>query len=455
MSTTTRQSKVCTIIASLAEQASYSEACRQLDPIVNDAVEEHNGCATDNDGVTPLMVSCDKANASCLQYMANKLKENPSHVTLFGDPLAKSSSKLGENSAIHFAAMNGFSNAIHLLEDINNALIATTRDPPRKVFSATNKHGDTCIMMACAGGHLAFLKGLFQMECADVSAYCTLQNHSGDSALSLACGHGHADIVAFLLSATDGPKLTVQYSDIEACKQKLASADKALSMIQANACTRKTYETKRNNVRRCLVQMQVLSAQAAQSAMEQLIAQEDSASTQSETVAKTNNPRKSKTVISNTLTKKAAVDFQKQNSSVWSKESKVEDDLLYKNIYAPRYRTLPSGAVVKHGSGTTMEYGEPEDHLPLIEVSLVTKSADDMLRERYRDPYVRQSQDAAIDSVMDSLCLKASMLLFTSHGMALGLSPSQLEAIEGILCNQLLAVKEAKEIQTRIRLQEP
>ena len=86
--------------------------------------------------------------------------------------------------------------------------------------------------------------------------------------------------------------------------------------------------------------------------------------------------------------------------------------------------------------------------------SNLQKSADDMLRERYREPYIKQSQDTAIDSVMDSLCLKATMLLFTSHSMAMGLSPSQLEAIENILGNQLTAVKEAKRIQTRIRLQD-
>ena len=455
MATTTTHSKLCSIIASLAPQASYSEACGYLDPIVNDAIEERNGYATDHEGVTPLMVACDKANESCLRYMANQLTENPSHVTLFGHPLAKTSSKLGENSAIHFAAMNGFTIAIHLLQIITNAVTTNIQDLPRNVFAATNKHGDTCIMMASASGHLTFLKELFQMERAVISTYCTLQNHSGDSALSLACGHGHADIVAFLCSDTDGPKLTVPYSDMEACKQKLASADKALSMIPANnADTRRMYETKRNNVRRCLVQMQVLSAQAAQSAMEELVAQEDSASTQSEAMAKTKHPRKSKTVIANPPTKKAPVDCQKQNSSVWRKESKVEDP-LEQDIYAPRYRTLLSGAVVKPGSGTIIECDQPIEDLPILDVSLVTKSADDMLRERYRDPYVRQSQDAAIDSVMDSLCLKASMLLFTSHGMALGLSPSQLDAIEGILQNQLIAVKEAKDIQARIRLQEP
>jgi hypothetical protein len=64
-----------------------------------------------------------------------------------------------------------------------------------------------------------------------------------------------------------------------------------------------------------------------------------------------------------------------------------------------------------------------------------------------------QSQDARIDAVMDSLCLNATMLLLTSHGMAMGLSPSQLDAIESILGTQMGAVHEAKKIQARIRLE--
>ena len=52
---------------------------------------------------------------------------------------------------------------------------------------------------------------------------------------------------------------------------------------------------------------------------------------------------------------------------------------------------------------------------------------------------------------MDSLCLDPSMLLLSAHGMAIDMSPCQIEAIESILKHQLKAVNEAQKIQSRLR----
>ena len=58
---------------------------------------------------------------------------------------------------------------------------------------------------------------------------------------------------------------------------------------------------------------------------------------------------------------------------------------------------------------------------------------------------------AEVEVIMDSLCLDPTMLLLSSHGMALDLSPCQLEAVENILTMQMTAIQEAKTIQARIR----
>ena len=63
--------------------------------------------------------------------------------------------------------------------------------------------------------------------------------------------------------------------------------------------------------------------------------------------------------------------------------------------------------------------------------------------------------DSEIDAVMDALCLDVSMLLYTPHGMALNLSPSQLDAVERILEKQMISVKEARQIQHRAHISAP
>jgi hypothetical protein len=55
-----------------------------------------------------------------------------------------------------------------------------------------------------------------------------------------------------------------------------------------------------------------------------------------------------------------------------------------------------------------------------------------------------------VDAVMKALCLDVSMLLYTPHGMALNLSPSQLDAIQSILEKQIGAVQGARDIQNRM-----
>ncbi|KAL3827579.1 hypothetical protein ACHAXA_002076 [Cyclostephanos tholiformis] len=53
-------------------------------------------------------------------------------------------------------------------------------------------------------------------------------------------------------------------------------------------------------------------------------------------------------------------------------------------------------------------------------------------------------------ALMESLCLNPAMLLLSPHGMAVDMSPCQLDAIESILNHQLKATKEAQKIQRRL-----
>jgi hypothetical protein len=57
--------------------------------------------------------------------------------------------------------------------------------------------------------------------------------------------------------------------------------------------------------------------------------------------------------------------------------------------------------------------------------------------------------DTDVDSFMSALCLTPKSLLLSQHGMALDLSPAQLDAVQAILEQQIHSVKMAREIQKR------
>jgi hypothetical protein len=58
--------------------------------------------------------------------------------------------------------------------------------------------------------------------------------------------------------------------------------------------------------------------------------------------------------------------------------------------------------------------------------------------------------EGEIAALMESLCLNPAMLLLSSHGMAVDMSPCQLDAIQSILSHQLKATTEARQIQRRL-----
>lgn len=58
-----------------------------------------------------------------------------------------------------------------------------------------------------------------------------------------------------------------------------------------------------------------------------------------------------------------------------------------------------------------------------------------------------ESSDA--DAVLSALCLDVNCLLYSDHGMALNLSPAQLDAVEQILREQLQSVAKARLLQER------
>lgn len=425
------QKNLCHIIASLDAHAPLHDVSKALDPLLAgcqevDATEDD---ADESDGVTPLMVACDKAQEGCIEYIC---KANPSVEDILGHPLGESSPS--KNSAMHFAARSGCIPAIHLLSQ----MLGGRNGDVRKLASQRNENLDTPIMMAAVGGQVAFLRQLMQAllqqeETADeVKKLFELENYSKYTALSLSCGYGHVEVTSFLVQEIG---VTVTHDHVQECETVLKVMD---GELKRSACADELRE-RRKDVHRCQVTLQVQLAKTAQAAMDQLLAEEDAKETKRKKNGKKKNRRKSMSVSNvwegpqDNHARVQAADVHEDGESDTSKEESL---LFIRNQRTSKqkgYSDLPDCATTDQGVTA-------ENKIVLQQGDVPPSKAG------------RNSTDYDLDvvSVMEALCLDNSMLLLSPHSMALNLSPSQLDAIGAVLRNQVGAVEHAREIQSRL-----
>ena len=432
------QDLICQAIAKLPANATLKEVSTRLDPIVL-ADPQANSSELD---VTALMVACDKGQADCLEYML--MNPNPQ---LWGRADARSSLQNGANTAFHHAAVAGCLEALDAFEAMGCSL--------RDLAQLTNEHGDTPVMMACVSNRISFLQRL-KMKLGNDSFSESLQtkNASKDTALTLAFFRGHAEVVKLLLSSG----LEVSYEVVRDCSDKLRDLDAILST--SGGTKRKEIQFHRSNVAICLEMMESKLAQNSQKSMEDLLQKEavekalkqPSAVTKQRGKANRRNDREKKRMGDKSLsaeTSQKVCDKQRIQSipetsqKIWDKQ-RIQS-IPVKDASQPKFRTLLDGSVVKSGGGLQLIDVSVESHS--IVDAAQPKSVDEMLRKCLRES---RNHDSSIDAVMDALCLDASMLLLSPHGMAINLSPSQLETIDSILRQQIKSVQDARQIQERL-----
>jgi hypothetical protein len=430
MSLLETQKKLCHAIASLDAHASLDDVSKALDPLLAgwcqevDATEED---ADESDGVRPLMVACDKAQEGCIEYIC---KANPSLGVILGHPLGESSPS--KNSAMHFAAMSGCIPAIHQLSH----MLGGRNGDVRKLASQRNENLDTPIMMAAVGGQVAFLRQLMQAllqqdETTDeVKKLFELENYSKYTALSLSFGYGHVEVTNFLVQEIG---VTVTRDHVQECETVLKVIDGAL---ERSACADEHID-RRKDVHRCLVNLQVHLAKTAQAAMDQLLAEEDAKEAKRKKNRKKKNKRRSKSVSTigeGSQDNHASVPVHEKDGE--SDSSEEESGLSIGNQRTTKQNgnsDLPDCAATEQGV-------TPENKIALQHDNMSPSKSG-----RNATDY-----DLDVNAVMEALCLDNSMLLLSPHSMALNLSPSQLDAIGAVLRNQVAAVEQAREIQSRL-----
>ena len=502
------RASLCKAIAPLETSATAEEASNIIGPIISSAIEVADGAGevgddSDNegsgDGVTPLMVACDKGLVQVLQIIRGTFEQNAAGGTihssltaLFGHPTDKSSAEVcGGNTAGHHAAMSGCKVGMNCLAQILMCLEqgAEPKDCSRcllQLLSQRNSNGDTPIMMACASGNASMVEhwiAAFQNKdktfYSDVRGAFHLQNDSGDTALSLASGHGFHSIATILVDGRNceienqGEEeglVRVSHEELEKTRAALNRIDALVPAINKRASgeERNHFHSRRRDIQQCIEILTSSRLKAAERSMSELLGTESNRNRDwpkaipkkkkgSKTKKKSRRHNRHEDEQTAPGGKESPpyieLDSPPQGGSAWksrdeTKRAQEQSRSSETSLALPYVVTLEDGTVISAKKRTSYLADEEVAKASVGENApnaTVDKNVDDLLRDRYRD-----QRDPEIESIMDSLCLDVSMLLLTSHGMAMELSPSQLDAIESVMKTQLGALREAKDIQKRI-----
>ncbi len=507
--------KICEKISSLPTNSSKDFVCNSLQPLIHEELEilnQHVTEVNEDDAncaevfVSPLMVACDKSQGACLEYFVDLLEEESEGgkklvllERLIGRPLDTSPDH--RNQAAHFAVMSQSPEMVlHLatIHGIYNDLIRNRGKGCKistgkrlsfqsliTVLSSPNSHGDTACMMASFLGKSQMLEmwfgelfslakdeGIPSKQCfAEMRTMLRRKSEGGDCCLSLASGHGHADVVSCLIEEREhwGEKITdctseglvlVAHGDIVRAKGVMDKIQAMSSLIRNKEQMEgriHEFQAKIQSTRRCLIMMQVSIAQLAEKRSAELLKSEYR---EPDKLNKKKRERKRKKALSKGSTIEPTASNEKSpsapstdNDDMPTQSSSIDTtlpSLSSETLSTPIFKTLNDGTIVSSSTEKrTRNQTIQETHYSN------EKEIQSMLRDRcvQSTNVTNESSRAKSEAVMESLCLDASMLLLSPHGMAMELSPSQLDVIEDVLHQQLGAVAEARQIHQRLMTQ--
>lgn len=460
-------------------------------------------------GVTPLMIACDKSITSALEYLRQQIQNQATkEVSVWGRVTEKSSES--GNCALHHALAANFQTGLDVLEyDAFNAKALSPDQNNLQRYMALleqpNENGDTPIMMACVYGHSDILRHILKRSyhlasTANSNPYTETivkntwqslhelfekRNKEGCSALILACGHGHVDIVRLLicthsiackkqgtmelnLLSTDDihetgdavhalmPLVTVTYKDVLRCQSTIDNLEVSLKMMKQKNVAMTKQEEFHQQHKKVLDCLGILDAELARIAAEtasSLLTQDEGSQDQSHSAKKpkvkpsTKKKKKKKQVAKPKQQENPDIDSSTTENTTQSERPRdgwrVDTKSNVPSTSTSPFITLQDGRVISKSQTPEDVPCEDDSVDKLIHVSPAPKTLESILQSNSR-------YCGSAATTMESLCLDPSMLLLSAHGMAMEMSPCQLDAIESILTNQLRATKEAQKIQSRL-----
>jgi len=372
----------------------------------------------------------------------------------------------------------------------------------QQLFAMENEDKVDPLKLACGHGHVSTVKFLIQSHSL---SYCQITSSvkiedlisSGNFDRSSGIEATGEEVKTTLVM---DPLVVVTYSDIECCKSSMQNLDEGLKKIATKNISQvhlEEFKVRRKQMHTCLAMLEAeyekISAIAATEILNNTESNHDK-------ICETNGSKKRNK-------KKRGKKKNKQSSTIrrdFSADSKLleAEDMgrntsnkscpqrrdLDMNTSTTPFITLEDGRIISRSQlkSNPLSIEDKVEETPTPAKS-TPKTLQNILESRYRQQKYQQltkksglsnlgskSSDSnlmdseteensdvctsldpgSIEAKMESLCLDPSMLLLSPHGMAIGMSPCQLDAIESILKHQLIATNEARLIQDRLLARE-
>ncbi|KAL7504901.1 hypothetical protein ACHAXN_005121 [Cyclotella atomus] len=401
--------------------------------------EQHNKCGKspvesfhclisqpNANGDTPIMMAAVFGRTSILQHVIERhLELSIDELNRNGDDLLNDSTKVGQ-------------------------IWQSVQD----IFAIRNEDGLSAINLSCGHGRVETVKLLTQSICVKI------------------CSTGKSCKVSVVLDndATDErqtyehcfklkPLVQVSYDDAKFCQSSIQDLEAELLLMKqqqkVNDVHLDAFIEQRNKICKCQEILNEAMNRAAANAVNDLMSGDMLTSSTPNTNCKRKKGKKLK------KRDKLVPSAKPESHNILEEEltppphGKVTNEVVENQ--SP-FVTLQNGLVVSktHKPDDIEPMNDDDDPVPNNDIS-APRSLQNVLKSQLKQqqqPKETSPNDPNeafnIEAQMDSLCLDPSMLLLSSHGMAMELSPSQLETMQVILLHQLNAAKEAQSIQKRL-----
>ena len=471
-------------------------------------------CDSCDGGVTPLIIICDKSITSAVNFLRNQINHLSSREVSVWGCVTDKSTESGNCAAHHALAANFRTGLdlleSYLFSTPHSSSHESSLQRYMSLLGQPNENGDTPIMMACCYGHFEILRHVlkrsFYLASTDRNGYddeltvrnawqslyelFSKRNAEGCSALNLACGHGHVDIVRLLIHAhfvhENGdsmkvcdefdsnesdtvhklmPLITVTYNDdVKRCQSILDNLKVGLKMMKQKSIPKvkqEEFQKQYNNIMECFELLNNELDRIAAETASSLLIQDEGSQDQFHSTKKINgktskSKKKKKSKKSNRIQDNKSISQKKFNivseakeltertRDVWCVDTKSSSDTsLTRATVSSPFITLQDGRVISKSQTHEVVPCEDVAVETLMNTNSTPKTLESVLQSNSR-------YDDTTATIMESLCLDPSMLLLSAHGMAMKMSPCQLDTIERILTQQLRSCKEAQRIQSRL-----
>lgn len=352
------------------------------------------------------------------------------------------------------------------IEKLNDSDLNKLWRPIQDIFATRNHEGCSALNLSSGHGNVETLELIVkplhvEVHKNDTSFEVKIINDNDarfTTAKSLkTCGHN------FKLK----PLVEVSHEDIKFCKSTRDDLDVKLKfMKQRNKVDEShldEFERQRRRIRQCEDILILVREQLSFDAMKDLMSDEKSSTSPPKLKMGKKKARKKKSQQKRTTDTRTAMNNDNgssPNSSHGRDKNQLNEwkckDLSGSastnqlNTGISPFITLQDGRVIsKSQQPDALEVVHLDEDLDVDDTADTAPSLEKVLQSHVITN--NQSQTLFnIEAQMESLCLEKSMLLLSAHGMAMQLSPCQLETMQKILLHQLEATKKAQSIQKRL-----